>query len=123
MKKALAVAGILALSITPTASFADHLNMGVGDQFIELMLSGDLSHRDLEGVPLDTYYRLGYFTPSGANLSNTNLKDADLEGLNLFNANFSSANLYNTNLKKADLRGANLNGVNLISAYVTRVFQ
>ena len=123
MKKRFALAAAFAFSIIPLTSLADHLNVGAGYQFIELMLSGDLSHRDLERENFRYYDREGYFTASGANFSNANLKDADLEGLNLINANFSSANLYNTNLKKADLRGANLNGVNLISDYVTRVFQ
>ena len=70
-------------------------------------------------MPLDTYDRLGYFTSSGANLSNTNLKDADLEGLILINADFSSANLQNTNLVKTNLTGANFDKASLVNTKLT----
>ena len=119
MKKRLALAAAFASSIIPFTSFADHLDMGVGAQFIELMISGDLSHRDLEGMPLDTYYRQGYFIGSGANLSNTNLKDADLEGLNLIDADLSNANLQYTNLADTNLTGADLSGATLVGTILT----
>ena len=60
MKKALAIAGILALSITPTASFADHLEPKEG----EIRSGGNLAHTNL----------------GGRNLSNANLMRADLSG-------------------------------------------
>ena len=119
MKKKFVLAAAFAFSIIPFTSFADHLDMGVGAQFIELMISGDLSHRDLEGMPLDTYYRQGYFIGSGANLSNTNLKDADLEGLNLIDADLSNANLQYTNLADTNLTGADLSGATLVGTILT----
>ena len=48
MKKALAIAGILALSITPKASFADHLEPNES----ELRPSGNLDHTNLSGTNL-----------------------------------------------------------------------
>ena len=63
MKKALAIAGILALSITPTASFADHLE----PKESEIRAGGNLSHTNLRG----------------RNLSNASLFRAALWGANL----------------------------------------
>ena len=68
MKKALAIAGILTLSITPTASFADHLEPKVG----EISPWGNLAH---------------------TNLRDANLRDADLSGANLNGADLSFARL------------------------------
>ena len=65
MKKALAVAGILAQSIIPTASFAGHLE----PKETEIRPGGDLAHTNLGGAKL-----------RGANLSNANLSRADLFG-------------------------------------------
>ena len=90
MKKALAIAGILALSITPTASLADHLE----PKESEIRPGGDLAH--------------------------TNLSGANLSGANLSNANLSNANLSNANLRDADLRGANLGGARLSGAGLLR---
>ncbi len=87
MKKALAVAGILALSITPTASFADHLEPKRG----ELRPLGNLAHTDLRGADL-----------SGANLSFANLRDANLSFADLSNANLGGTFLWGiiaTNLR------------------------
>ena len=78
MKKALAIAGILALSITPTASFADHLEPKVG----EISPGGNLAHTNLRDANL-----------RDADLSNANLRDADLSGNDLSNANLSDADL------------------------------
>ena len=119
MKKRLALAAAFAFSIIPFTSFADHLKIKDNNALIELMISGDLSHRDLEGMPLDTYYRQGYFIGSGANLSNTNLKDADLEGLNLIDADLSNANLQYTNLADTNLTGADLSGATLVGTILT----
>ena len=63
MKKALAIVGILALSITPTASFADHLE----PKESEIRAGGNLSHTNLRG----------------RNLSNASLFRAALWGANL----------------------------------------
>ena len=78
MKKALAIAGILALSITPTASFADHLE------------------------PKESEIR------AGGNLSHTNLRGRNLSNASLFRADLSGADLSGANLLKADLREAEL---------------
>ena len=71
MKKALAIAGILALSITPIASFADHLEP------IESQIKryGNLGHTNLRGQSL-----------SGADLSGARLILANLSGAKLFDA-------------------------------------
>ena len=52
MKKALAIAGILALSITPTVSFADHIGYTVemlrtGSERKEGFVRDDYRHADL----------------------------------------------------------------------------
>ena len=60
MKKALAIAGILALSITPTASFADHLSPNQS----EIRPGGNLAH-----------INLSRFRLNGANLSGADLRD------------------------------------------------
>ena len=83
MKKALAIAGILALSITPTASFADHL------------------------APKQSEIR------PGGNLAHTNLSGADLRGANLMFANLMFADLFRADLSGANLSGANLSGAEL----------
>ena len=70
MKKALAIAGILALSITPTASFADHLEPKEN----EIRPGGNLAHTNLSGRNL-----------RGADLSNAGLMLADLSGITATN--------------------------------------
>ena len=76
MKKTSAIAGILALTITPTVSFADHLE----PKQSEIKVGGDLLH--------------------------TNLKESNLVGANLAEANLSNANLFKINLTSADLSNA-----------------
>ena len=103
MKKALAVAGILALSITPTASFADHLT----PQETEIRPGGNLAHTNLSDADL-----------TNANLKNANLKDArlrnaDLSGADLTNANLRDTDMKFANLKNADLKDAQLNNADL----------
>ena len=96
MKKALAIAGILALSITPTASFSDHwLPLEK-----EIRPGGNLFH---------TYLR-------GRDLSGIDLSGADLRGTDLFGANFS-----NTNLSGSDLRGTDLFGLDLSTSNLSGV--
>lgn len=70
MKKALAIAGILALSITPTASLADHLE----PKESEIRRNGNLEHTNLRGQSL-----------SGGNLSRADLFNADLTGITATN--------------------------------------
>tara|TARA_B100001093_G_scaffold286680_1_gene273861 strand:+ start:215 stop:568 length:354 start_codon:yes stop_codon:yes gene_type:complete len=90
MKKALAVAGILALSITPTASFADHLE----PKESEIRAGGDLAHTNLFRSDLHS-----------ANLSGAGLIDADLGGANHSRAILTGANLSFARLSDANLRG------------------
>ena len=52
-------------------------------------------------------------------MSNTNLKDADLEGLNLIDADLSNANLQYTNLADTNLTGADLSGATLVGTILT----
>ena len=68
MKKALAIAGILALSITPTASFPHHLKLKES----EIRPGGNLAHTNLSFTDL-----------FGANLSDARLNGADLSDANL----------------------------------------
>ena len=70
MKKALAIAGILALSIKPKASFADHLEPNES----ELRPSGNLDHTNLSGANL-----------TGARLDRADLGDARLDGITATN--------------------------------------
>ncbi len=112
MKKRFALAAAFAFSMIPFTSSAGHLQMEADHpEFQLLLMTGELSHRDLEGKYLDTLYRLGLFTPLGADLSYANLKDADLEGLSLVNADFTGAILVGTNLSNANLARATLNTV------------
>ena len=115
MKKIFAIAGLLALSITPTASFADHLE----PKESEIRPGGDLAHTNLKGRDLSGANLKGADLDD-ASLRVANLKDADLKGAYLQNADLSGANLrgadlhnaglFMVNLKGADLKGANLNG-------------
>ena len=101
MKKALAVAGILAQSIIPTASFADHLE----PKETEIRPGGDLAHTNLSRADLfGANLRV-------ANLRNANLSGADLGGAKLRGANLSNANLSGANLGFADLGRARLKGI------------
>ena len=88
MKKALAIAGILALSITPTASFADHLE----PKESEIRAGGNLAHTNLRR----------------RNLRRANLVGADLDGADLRRANLSGTSLSGTSLSgiiATNLRG------------------
>ena len=80
MKKALAIVGILALSITPTASFADHLE----PKESELRPGGNLAHTNLSR-----------FWLRGANLSSADLSSANLSGADLTGANLSGVTATN----------------------------
>ncbi len=73
MKKALAIAGGLALTITPTVSFADHLE----PKESEIRPGGNLAHTNLFRASLSGA------DLSDANLSFINLRSADLSGANL----------------------------------------
>ena len=95
MKKALSIAGILALSITPTASFADHLEPRESE--IRRNGNGNLEHTNLRGQSL-----------IGANLTDANLTDADLSDADLSGADLSGADLTDANLSLARLKRANL---------------
>ncbi len=80
MKKALAIAGIFALSITPTASLADHLEPKIS----EIRSGANLAHTNLSDNNL-----------LGANLSGANLIRVDLGYADLFDANLSGISATN----------------------------
>ena len=116
MKKALAIAGILALSITPTASFADHLE----PQSNQLKPGGTLSHTNL------SRRNLSDVDLSGARLINSNLRGALLRNTNftgaiLNRADFSNAIMNNTVFNGSNLSGANLSGANLSGITATNL--
>ena len=80
----------------------------------------NLSNADLRGANLSNADLFGAdlrgANLSNANLRNANLRDADLRCANLRNANLFGANLRGANLSNADLFGANLRGANLSNA-------
>ena len=96
MKKALAISGVIALTITPTTSFADHLD----PKESEIRPGGDLAHTNLRGRNL-----------SGAFLDNANLKGADLTNAKLNYADLSGADLSGAFLTKANLNGITANNI------------
>ncbi len=100
MKKALAIAGALALALTPAESFAWHLWRTESEMRSETRPGGNLSHANMERRNL-----------SGANLSGANVRNANLIFANLSGANLSNAQLNSSLLIRANLTGANLNGV------------
>ena len=106
MKKALAIAGILALSITPTASFSDHIEPSNN----EIRHGGSLFHTNLRGRNLN-----------GTNLSNANLSGADLSDANVSFSSLSSANLSGADLSGANLSGADLSGAELRDITATNI--
>ena len=58
---------------------------------------------------------------SRANLSNADLRDANLRGANLSNADLRCANLSNADLFGANLRGANLSNADLCGASIDQM--
>ena len=116
MKKALAIAGILALSITPTASFADHLE----PQSNQLKPGGTLFHTNMRGR------NLSGFDLSGARLNNANLSGASLINTNftgaiLTRADFTHARMNNTVFNGSNLSGANVSGTDLNGVTATNL--
>ena len=80
----------------------------------------NLSNADLRGANLSNADLFGA-NLRGANLSNADLFGANLRGANLFGANLSNADLRDAdlrgaNLSNADLRGANLSNADLFGA-------
>ena len=101
MKKAFVLAGVIALTVTPTTSFGDHLV----PQKSEIKQGGNLQHTDLSGANLFRH------NLAGANLTGANLSDANLSVANLNGANLTDVNLTGANLFYSDLRSANLTGI------------
>ena len=96
MKKALAIAGILALSITPTASFADHLE----PKESEIRSQAYLEHVNLRGRNL-----------SGRRLLRSIFLSVNLSGANLSGTGMDGSYIEDTDLSRANLSGANLSGI------------
>jgi uncharacterized protein YjbI with pentapeptide repeats len=84
-----------------------------------------LSNADLSNTNLSgmNFYRsnLSGTTLNGANLSNTNLSGANLSNINLIEANLSGANLGNANLSNTNLDGVNLSYANLNNVNLNNV--
>ena len=121
MKKTLGIVGILALSITPTASFPHHLE----PKESEIRPGGNLAHTnlsfaDLFGANLSDA-RLNGADLSDANLIRARLNGADLRGTNLTGANLSFADLSDANLIRARLNGADLSNANLSGITATNL--
>ena len=113
MKKSLAIAGVLALSITSTASFAGHREVSPG----QIRVGGNLKHANLKGADLSR--RKIYSAKwDDANLTNANLQGADLRVGTWFRANLTNANLQGVNLLGANLIGGVLRGANLKGATI-----
>ena len=111
IKKTLAIAGIMVLTTTSTASFADHLE----PKESKVRPLGNLSHTDLSGRDL-IGANLFLASLRDANLSNADLRGASLWLANLKDANLSGADLSFASLIFASLRGSNLSGANLKDA-------
>ena len=122
MRKALAIAGILALSIAPTASFADHLQLDreTERRMMERRGSLNLSHTNLSGLSL-SHANLSGANLRDADLSDADLSDADLSDADLSDAGLSGADLRNANLFRADLTNANLRSADLSGAELTSI--
>jgi uncharacterized protein YjbI with pentapeptide repeats len=75
----------------------------------------DLSNTDIRGANL---FKANFSGADlfGANLSRAFLREADLSGARLFGANLSGAHLFGANLSEADLFGADLFGADLSGA-------
>ena len=74
LKKALAIAGILALSITPTASFAFHLEPKESElRPVGNLAHTDLSHADLSGITATNLRACPSSLPSGWVCENNSL--------------------------------------------------
>ena len=86
MNKVFAIAGALALAVTPTASLAEE--------------------RVVNGYTIEVYANL-----NNANLSRADLRSANLTNTSLIDALLSGADLRYTNLSGTRLRGAMLSGI------------
>ena len=91
MKKALAIAGTLALALTPTASFAGHIQP-TNAIFRQIRARGNLHHVNLSGMNL-----------RGRNINSANLSSANLSGAQLNNAFLTNANLSKATMTEACL--------------------
>lgn len=85
----------------------------------------DFSEANLDSCTLDNATLTGAILreamlPSGDELSNANLSEADLEGQDLRDENLAGAQLSKTNLTDADLSGADLSEANLERALLNR---
>ena len=84
-----------------------------------LLLGLNLSEVDLRGAQM-VKVRLSNADLSGANLEGARLSGAKLEGSNLSGANLNSANLEGADLSGANLKGANLSNAKLRKAILDR---
>lgn len=121
MKKTLAIAGILALSITPTPSFTYN-----GEpKWTEMKPGGNLHYAnlrdtDLRGVNLRDA-RMSRTNLSNANLTGTNFSNAILSRANFIGVDFNGANLSGAKLRGADLSYSNLHMADLTGADLSNI--
>ncbi|KTC86003.1 MULTISPECIES: pentapeptide repeat-containing protein [Legionella] len=87
--------------------------INIGKISSKLQLSRLLNKQDIIN-PNNPFNSQGYLV--GANLKNANLEGRDLRNINFSNANLQGANLVKANLRNADLSQANLIDANLNSA-------
>ena len=109
MKKALAIAGILALSITPTVSFADHLEPNES----EIRSQTYLEHVNLRGRNLSGRSLFGSFFLS-VNLSGANLSGAEMGMSQIEDTDLSRANLSGGFLGNCAFIGVNFTGTDRV---------
>ena len=107
MKKILTIVGSIALTITPTSSFADHLQ----PVYSQIRSGGFLSHMDFSGDDLSDLDLSGARL-NQSNLSGTTLTNTNFQGAILNRADFSNARMNNTVFNGANLSGAILSGTN-----------
>ena len=89
------------------------------EEFLERFKKGE---KDFTEINLARANLRGQSLNKGINLSNANLREAELCEANLSSANLDEANLANANLYKASLNSAKLVKANLIKANLSQAF-
>ena len=115
MKKAFALVGAIALTLTPSTLTAENLIAKESHTKQRMhFLNDDLS----DGI-LNALERKGYTLQPGANFKVAKLRDIGAEGADLTNADLRYAPLSGSNLRGANLSGVDLNGRDLSGSDLT----
>ena len=97
-----------------------HIRHRITNEILKSLRDADLSYSDLRDADLTganlTGADLSYSDLRDANLTGADLRGAYLRGANLEGVNLEGANLTGADLRGAYLRGANLKGANLEGA-------